>query len=321
MKISLVLATYNGEKYLKKQLDSIINQTTKIDEIIIVDDCSIDETVNIVTKYIRNNNLMDWKFVVNDENLGYRKNFRKAISMATGDIIFLCDQDDIWSKYKVEKMINVLKDKRVYSLASSFYFIDKNGKKFKIKKKVNKSNNNLLEQRINKKLTKIGLNILLKNNFSQGCTMAFNKLLRDEYLRYSEGKLPHDWEINLLASIHNGCYYMDEELIGYRIHEENTIGLDSITNNSIVEKKSKRISDRVKLTVCEKEVVEFVLQLDMLDIDKRIFCERYRSYLNKRIEIFHSKSIKSSLSFFLSGGYKEFGHFKTVVGDIIAVIL
>ena len=100
MKISLVMATYNGAKYLNEQLDSIKNQTLKLDEVIIVDDVSTDDTSYLVEKYISNHQL-NWMFIKNEKNLGYKGNFKKGLAHASGDVIFLCDQDDIWHPDKV----------------------------------------------------------------------------------------------------------------------------------------------------------------------------------------------------------------------------
>lgn len=74
-KISVALATYNGEKYIEKQLDSIRNQTIKPDEVVIVDDKSSDRTVALINEFIAVNNLVNWKLFVNEKNVGYRKNF------------------------------------------------------------------------------------------------------------------------------------------------------------------------------------------------------------------------------------------------------
>ena len=88
MKISVVMTTYNGQKYIKKQLESIELQTVKIDEVIIIDDCSNDDTVEIVNEFIHNKQLTGWILEENKNNLGYIENFKKGLSQATGDIIF-----------------------------------------------------------------------------------------------------------------------------------------------------------------------------------------------------------------------------------------
>lgn len=97
-KISVALATYNGEKYIEKQLDSIRNQTIKPDEVVIVDDKSSDRTVALINEFIAVNNLVNWKLFVNEKNVGYRKNFYNALKKVTGEVIFLSDQDDEWHK-------------------------------------------------------------------------------------------------------------------------------------------------------------------------------------------------------------------------------
>ena len=99
--ISLVIPTYNGEKYLREQLDSIYRQTLVPDEVIAVDDRSKDGTVDILKEYADRYGL---KYFVNEQNLGYNKNFAKGISLASGDYICLCDQDDVWMPEKVETL-------------------------------------------------------------------------------------------------------------------------------------------------------------------------------------------------------------------------
>lgn len=93
--VSIALCTYNGEKYIEEQLESLIHQTCQPDEIIICDDQSKDNTVNIA-KSLLGSWPGAWKVIINKKNLGYKKNFQKAISLCRGDIIFLSDQDDVW---------------------------------------------------------------------------------------------------------------------------------------------------------------------------------------------------------------------------------
>ncbi|HFI0749913.1 TPA: glycosyltransferase, partial [Streptococcus suis] len=91
MKISVAMTTYNGEDFIVPQMDSIRCQTMAPDEVIIVDDCSNDRTIELVEDYINRYNLYNWKIILNTENIGWRKNFRKALFSTTGDIIFLAD--------------------------------------------------------------------------------------------------------------------------------------------------------------------------------------------------------------------------------------
>ena len=103
MKTSVALCTYNGDKYLSEQLDSILNQSIQVDEIVICDDKSTDGTHDIINQYYsKYPNIV--KFYLNETNLRSVKNFEKAISLCTGDIIFLSDQDDSWLPEKVAEM-------------------------------------------------------------------------------------------------------------------------------------------------------------------------------------------------------------------------
>ena len=129
MKISVVMTTYNGEKYVEEQLDSICMQTRKADEVLIFDDQSSDQTVQLIQSYIDYNELNDWKVIVNASNKGWKKNFFEGIQEASGDIIFLCDQDDVWVYDKIEKMVQVLEENKKISVLASDYSIKLEGEK------------------------------------------------------------------------------------------------------------------------------------------------------------------------------------------------
>ncbi len=116
--ISIVIATYNGEKFLRKQLDSLFNQTYKNLEIIAVDDCSTDETLSILNEYATQHD----KFTVvqNENNLGYVKNFEKGFLLANGGYIAPCDQDDIWLPNKIDVLFNNMDDCEIAYCNSAF---------------------------------------------------------------------------------------------------------------------------------------------------------------------------------------------------------
>ena len=140
MKISIIMAVYNGEKYLIRQLRSIINQTKKIEEVILIDDCSKDKSVEIIEEFIKKNKLYNWKLIINKKNLGYKNNFKKGLSLVNGDIIFLADQDDIWHTDKVEKILTVMNND-ILAISSSFNFINQNDETFTIKQSKNSREN------------------------------------------------------------------------------------------------------------------------------------------------------------------------------------
>ena len=106
MKISIAMAAYNGARYLKEQLDSFVAQTRRPDELIICDDGSSDETVEILSAFAEKAPF-DVRLQCNPENLGYTKNFSKVLSLCTGDLVFLSDQDDVWFPNKIETIVNL----------------------------------------------------------------------------------------------------------------------------------------------------------------------------------------------------------------------
>lgn len=111
-KISVAICTYNGERFLQEQLKSIIDQTVPPDEIIICDDQSKDSSVKVAESILKRWH-GEWRIFVNETNLGFKKNFPKAISLCHGDIIFLADQDDVWNPRKIEMMMPVFEDESV----------------------------------------------------------------------------------------------------------------------------------------------------------------------------------------------------------------
>lgn len=123
--ISIALCTYNGGRFLKEQLNSIIHQTWQPDEIIICDDQSKDNSV-LIAKSILQQWSGKWRIIINEHNLGFKKNFQKAMGLCKGDIIFLSDQDDVWNTRKIEKMMPAFNDQNVILAFHDAEVVDKN---------------------------------------------------------------------------------------------------------------------------------------------------------------------------------------------------
>jgi glycosyltransferase involved in cell wall biosynthesis len=121
--VSIAVCTYNGAQFLIEQLDSLVNQTYPNLEIIVVDDCSSDDTINILKRYQLKYNF--FSYIQNDHNLGYVKNFEKAIECCNGDYIALSDQDDIWDPDKIKLLVEHIGVQDLIYHDSSF--IDGNG--------------------------------------------------------------------------------------------------------------------------------------------------------------------------------------------------
>lgn len=124
MTTAVAIALYNGARFIEKQLDTIRNQTQKPDHVVLCDDGSKDGTVEIVRDYITRHGLGDsWELYVNERNLGYIQNFYKAMGCCGEDLIFLCDQDDIWCADKISKMTAIMEQRGEIMLLSCKYGI------------------------------------------------------------------------------------------------------------------------------------------------------------------------------------------------------
>lgn len=215
--ISVAMTTYNGEKYIEDQLRSILNQTLQVNEIIICDDGSTDQTANIILNF----NDSRIVFIRNQENLGYIENFYKAISLTTGDYIFLADQDDIWKPDKAAKILGHMKKTGACAVCTSFELIDGDGKRiedcdcFSMDPFIKRFKGNVAT------LSTIRLSF---GNVAQGCTYCFTKSVREAYLRIHNQEVIHDLQIMIIASCMGEVHLLNQKLIEYRIHGNNSIG-------------------------------------------------------------------------------------------------
>ncbi|MBO1044066.1 MAG: hypothetical protein AN481_02535 [Aphanizomenon flos-aquae LD13] len=207
MKISICMATYNGYQYVKNQLQSILNQIDEEDEIIIVDDASIDNTLFIIKEF-QDSRI---KLIENKINLGVLKTFESAISNSTGDIIFLSDQDDVWISNKVEKILEVFqKHPDITLVLSDAQIIDSEGRItadsfFKIRGK----------------FVANPLSNIIKNKY-HGCTLAFRREMLEVFLPFPADIPMHDMWMGIVNAIYGKVFYIGEPLIQHRRHDNNT---------------------------------------------------------------------------------------------------
>ena len=143
MTVGVAVALYNGERFIEKQLDTIRLQSRKADRVVLCDDGSKDNTVAAVSAYIDKYSLHDnWSLICNPQNLGYIKNFYGAIGLCDTDIVFLCDQDDVWKEDKIEKMLQIMEEQPQINLLSCRYgIVDANGQQINsvVDRKANES--------------------------------------------------------------------------------------------------------------------------------------------------------------------------------------
>lgn len=207
MKTSLVMAVYNGEKYILDQIESIYSQTRKPDEVIILDDGSTDSTVSIIKDYIVDRNIDNWKVYINKKNKGWEKNFFDGIMMAKNDVIFLADQDDIWHPDKIEKMMSAFEmNENIWVLVCGYNQFDNYGKLiFSYQCDTNKE-----------KIRKIEFSKDYYYTEFPGCSMAFRRNITPYIKACWTEKTPHDGIIWALSKLVGNLYKYDEVLFNQR---------------------------------------------------------------------------------------------------------
>ena len=228
LKCSVVLSTYNGEKYIYEQLESLLKQSRMIDEVIISDDCSTDNTLNIIKQYTEDNNLFHWKVYQNKVNKGWRKNFIDGMKMATGDLIFPCDQDDIWRNDKLEIMEKIMiEHEEIGVLVSNYLEFYDNGKQF-VRPHCN-----------TKRLHKIKVKKKFMDVEYPGCTYCVRKDFFEKIVGYWQEIIPHDGLIWRLGMFANLLYAYDDSLIHQRKHKDSTFSVEARSMRNIQAKKGE----------------------------------------------------------------------------------
>ena len=323
MTVSVALATYNGEKFLKLQLDSVLNSTRQPDEVVIIDDCSTDKTAEIIKKYIVEHNL-DWKFSVSSSNSGYKRNFYNCLEKCTGDVIFLCDQDDLWYSEKIAEITAIFEnDPQVLGVNSSFDMINADGGMLVPfgNNKRDTANHGLVKFGIHQgKIASIDLKTILQYNISPGCTCAFKSTVVKEYLKTSKCLMPHDWELNIIAASHGGLRFYNKPFIGYRQHGNNTIGLS--TDDSFGPLKMRGNTD-VRFNIFGIQTAQRDINLqycDNNDFEQVKFLQKLDKFCKNREKILYKIKFLPCLENFLLYPYLRNVatiHFRGLLGDVL----
>jgi len=236
MSVSVCIATYNGEKFIYEQLDSIIKQLTSKDEIIIVDDCSTDNTINIIEGFNYSNIIINQ----NEINRGVNYSFGQAISKATNDIIFLSDQDDIWTTGRVKKMLERINESGCAVISSNFHSIDNKGLDIEFPVDgVHPSNS--------KKHLKNIIDIFIGKKNYYGCAMAFKKEIVPLICPIPSYVESHDLWIALVGNLIKSNLHIDNISLLKRLHNSNA----TETNRTL----SKKLWSRVIFLISIIEII------------------------------------------------------------------
>jgi rhamnosyltransferase len=294
--IDILLATYNGEKYLDTQISSIVNQTYKEWILYIRDDYSSDNTEKIIKKWASLDNRIK---IINDKdgNIGIGENFLHLLKHSTADYICFCDQDDYWFENKLDVLHNAIKEKSlnipiliIHAIASWSYPL------------------NTMKSVIGKKIKKLEDFLFLNGEF-QGCASIFNVKLKNYLLSIQGYVWMHDHYMSLIALTFGEVVYDDNVLILYRQHKDNAT-VHILTNKS-----------RLLWTeLIKNKNVPVVYQLSYNDVDNffRIFEKQMNSCKKKILQNYLSFPGMTFLKRFIGISFSQFslgnkGHFKLVI--------
>lgn len=225
IRISVCIATYNGGKYIKEQLESILSQIGKDDEVIISDDGSTDKTLEIVKEL----NDARIKILYNNNKKGVTYNFENALTHAKGEYIFLADQDDIWLPNKVTLSLRGLENNDF--VVTNCILTDDD---------LNTINNSYFKLNNSKK----GFVKNLYRSSYLGCCTAFKRVLLSDVLPFPPNLyLYHDWWIGYIADIKYNVEFIETPCLLYRRHNNNM----SFTGGKSKQSLFKRVRDRLQL--------------------------------------------------------------------------
>ena len=323
--ISIVMATYNGEKYLQQQLDSIAAQTVLPNELIVGDDCSTDNTIKILENF-KNKVGFTVKIYRNKANVGYIKNFARVILEANGDYVFLCDQDDYWFSNKIETVINFFKDNPgMQIIAHNAMCTDSN-------------------------LVSLGKTLFeydISRGLEYGSAMhGFVTCVRKDFLKYAT-PIPYSYSFDgwlyYLSSEMKVRYVLDEVLGYYRRHDK-AVTFDTIgKNQSFIEATKKRILKNIKNIkfihsmesinahfAPKAATLEFVRKIkvnkelpDWVDVE---LLNKLECSSQKEVELFKARykamsvnglaRLRRILSAYKKGVYNNFHGFRTAFDDL-----
>ena len=325
-KVSIALCTYNGERFLLEQLESLAAQTVVPFELVICDDVSSDSTREILEKFAANANF-PVRLYFNSENLGFIKNFEKAISLCNGEIVFLSDQDDKWRPDKIETMLVPFSDPGVGLVFSNATIIDEQ--------------NNIIGEShwraafftpdIQRKFRQgEAYKTLYLKTIVSGCNMAFRSKWWPLIKPFPQEILfLHDAWIALFASLFAEVVIIDEPLIGYRIHANQSTAMDRqkvSAQEQIAKARSGEKGQQYQKHLNQMNAIrERVLRLEKeIPPEKRQYLlqciQEHERHLTMRLNVSHNAlaRCRKILRELATGRYHRFSNgFKSALGDLL----
>ena len=310
MKTAVLMATYNGEKLVEKQLESIKNQVLSPDYVIIRDDGSTDGTVQFVRGYIKHHNLVGWTITQNEKNLGWRLNFRQLLidsQNTDADVVFLSDQDDVWHLEKNKRQVEILSSHSEIEVLSA-------DTEFNVSTSEATVPTNYVFKDNTQELSKFPIERFYKAGFRQGMTLAIKKEFIERFLKYWQedyNLLPHDALIECLAGLLEVGYNLNESVAIHNRHETNASGKAVVTLKS---SKALHIQELYAKYQGYYEIVYKVLQDNNSPLSQ--VEKNYYEFTKRRIENTQSGNIwKVIVQQFKD--WKKYEHRSSQIRDIL----
>lgn len=306
MKISVVMATYNGAEYIVEQLDSIYEQTCTVDEIVICDDKSTDDTVDKIEKYMLEHKEIEVRLYQNEMNLGFAGNFNKALNLAEGDYIFFADQDDIWMNNKIQIMIDVMQKNPDCKLLCCDYEVFSTGENAPVPPK------QILKQMPNDgTLEKISLSKKSLYLRTLGCCMCLKKEFREWMRSYWFDDWAQDDRCWKLAQCVDGCYLLHLNLVRHRLHGSNTATFG----------KYHTLEKRIKLFRHMYEAARQMVkcgQRSGVPVKQQKLVEKHIRMMELRLELLEKRKLINNI--FLIGYLKYYQNLKSVLVETYMIL-
>lgn len=274
-KISVAMTAYNGEKFLKEQLDSIIKQSRQVDQLVVCDDGSKDGTVGLINEFSLTAPF-PVKVVINEKNLGSTKNFEKAISLCEGDIIILCDQDDVWlyDKVKILEDVFLANPQCLMAFTDAMVVDEMNNPLYKLWPVFNF---NKKEQTLLKKGD--GLKIFIGNNVVTGATAAIKKSLFEKAYPFP-AKLVHDYWMAAISVLDGSLFFSDAVTINYRSHSAQQLGTGTSENIGFFQKINQSfINNNIIMNLAQITLKEFNYRFHLTQEQHKLFTDKIEFYL------------------------------------------
>lgn len=213
---TVCIATYNGSRFLKEQVDSILAQLGQDDELIVVDDASMDDTVQMLEKF----DDPRIRIFKNQQNIGVCGTFERAISLAEGDVIFLSDQDDIWLPNRLDIMRVELMKQNADMLVSNYSLVDEKGAI------IDGQLVPPLQANHSRKRIRNLFGILAGRRNYYGCAMCFTSLFAKRASPFPKHANYHDLWFAIFANVNSRLVHFEEKTLHHRIHGSNVTVVD-----------------------------------------------------------------------------------------------